>query len=144
VPPTSAPSDQEVLERFPGTWVDRDSIEFFRGLLERRLLINRCQDCERWYQPPWPSCPACWSANVTPADVSGAGVLHSFTVPRFGAPAPVVALAVVDLHEQDDLRASGAIVNCAADELRIGMPVELTWLERVGRPVPAFQPRESR
>ena len=32
------------------------------------------------------------------------------------------------------------MVNCANEDIQIGMPVSLTWIDRQGHPVPAFQP----
>jgi uncharacterized OB-fold protein len=51
---------------------------------------------------------------------------------------PVVA---VELEEQAGLRYVAGIVKCTKDDLSIGMPVELTWIERAGEPTPSFQPR---
>lgn len=141
-------SDQQVLDSYLSNWIDRDSVALFRGFLEKRLLINRCQDCQRWYQPPWPSCPNCWSKNVEPTEVSGKGVVHTFVILHTGALAGVDGvdyvkghpLAVIQLEEQDGLRATGPIVNCPIEDICIGMPVKLAWVERQGSPVPAFQP----
>lgn len=132
---TAGTADGEVFERFPTEWIDLDNVEFYRGLLRRQLLINRCGDCAKWYQPPWPTCPHCWSANVSPTEVSGKGTVHTFTV----APKSDRALAVISLIEQDDLRASGLIVDAAPAEVSIGMAVELSWVERKGNPAPAFR-----
>lgn len=141
-------SDQQVLDSYPSAWIDRDSVSLFRGFLEKRLLMNRCQDCQSWYQPPWPSCPNCWSDNVAPQEVSGKGVVHTFVILHTGALVGVEGvdyakgypLAVVQLEEQDGLRATGTIVGCDNQDIEIGMPVTLTWIERQGSPVPAFQP----
>lgn len=141
-------SDQQVLDSYPSAWVDRDTVSLFRGFLEKRLLINRCQDCQHWYQPPWPSCPNCWSDDVKPTEVSGKGVVHTFVILHTGALVGVDGvdyvkghpLAVIQLAEQDGLRVTGTIVGCANDDIEIGMPVTLTWVERQGSPVPAFQP----
>jgi uncharacterized OB-fold protein len=135
----NAAESEEVFDRFASEWIDLDNVEFYRGLLRRQLLINRCGDCTKWYQPPWPTCPHCWSANVSPTEVSGAGSVHTFTIP----PGSETALAVIDLAEQDDLRASGQLVDCPSAYLAIGMAVELVWLERDGHPVPAFRPAGS-
>ena len=131
-----AAASEEVFDRFASDWIDLDNVAFYRGLLHRQLLINRCGACAKWYQPPWPTCPHCWSSNVSPTEVSGAGSVHTFTIP----PGSETALAVIDLAEQDDLRASGQIVGCPSADVAIGMPVELVWLERDGCPIPAFQP----
>ena len=138
----------EVLERYSTAWIDRDTFPMFEGFLEHRLLINRCQDCQRWFQPPWPSCPDCWSDDVKPTGVSGRGVVQTFVVLHTG---PLVGvegvdylhghpLLVVELEEQEGLRVTAPMVNCANDEIDIGMPVALTWIERQGSPIPAFQP----
>ena len=138
----------EVLGRFPGDWIDRDDFAMFEGFLHEKLLINRCQDCGQYFQPPWPSCPNCWSDKVVPTEVSGRGIVHTFAILHTGALVGVEGvdyqkghpLLVVELEEQQGLRVTGPMVNCANDEIRIGMPVSLTWIERQGHPVPAFQP----
>jgi hypothetical protein len=44
-------TDDEVFERFPDVLITHDNIEHYRGLLQRRLLINRCDDCGYWIYP---------------------------------------------------------------------------------------------
>jgi uncharacterized OB-fold protein len=56
----------------------------------------------------------------------------------YGAGYPVVA---VELEEQPGLRYVAGIVGCTKDDVYIGLPVELTWIERAGETTPAFQPR---
>ena len=45
-------SDEELVATFAHLGIDRDSADHFRGRLEHRLLLNRCDDCGRWHQPP--------------------------------------------------------------------------------------------
>jgi uncharacterized OB-fold protein len=142
-------SDSEVFERFaPPAWIDRDNIDFLRGFLEHRLLINKCGNCGTWSQPPYPVCPSCQSLDVHPTEVSGRGVIFTFTILHTGGTPgvdykPGHPVAVIDLEEQDGLRATGTIVNCAHEDIRIGMPVELTWIERNGADIPAWQPAST-
>jgi uncharacterized OB-fold protein len=49
-------------------------------------------------------------------------------------------VAAVQLIEQPGLRYASTVINIAAEDLRIGMPVELTWIQRYGAPFPVFQP----
>lgn len=138
-------SDADVLEHYPSLWVDRDTVDLFRGFLDHRLLINKCAECGNWYQPPWPVCPRCQSDNVTATEVSGQGTVFTFTILHTGGSRGVdyVAghpVAVVELAEQEGLRISATIVDCAKEDIQIGMPVELTWIERNGDPIPAFRP----
>lgn len=136
---------EEVLGRYPNNFIDRDSFAMYEGFLEGRLLINRCQECQKYFQPPWPSCPNCWSENIQPTEVSGRGEIFTFVILHVGALPGVDymkghPLVVVQLEEQDGLRVTGTMVNCANEDIRIGMPVTLNWVERNGAPVPAFQP----
>ena len=138
-------SDAQVLDRYPGTWIDRDSVSLFRGFLEGRLLINKCHGCSRWYQPPWPVCPECLSEDVHPTEVSGRGEIFTFVVLHTGIASGVDYLAghpvaVIELVEQPGLRISATVVGVEKEDLRIGTPVELTWVERNGSPLPAFRP----
>ena len=141
------PSDTELVERLAHLPVERDTAEHFRGYLRRELVMNRCADCGRWHHPMRPMCPACWSWNVVPSAVSGWGTVHLFISLHQGPPADGVDYAAaphpvvtVELEEQEGLRFTSTIVGCAAHDIRIGMPVEVTWIERDGSPYPAFKP----
>ena len=139
-------ADDETLRRFPDTVIDHDTKAFYRGWLSEELLLNRCGPCGTWHHPPRPVCPHCWSDDVAPAAVSGRGTVHLLVrlhqgprVPgvSYDPPHPVVA---VELEEQADLRFTSTVVDCPDCDLRIGMPVELTWIERHGAPYPVFRP----
>jgi len=138
----------EVLERFPEAWIDRDDFAMFEGFLQHKLLINRCRECHQYFQPPWPSCPNCWSDEVEPTEVSGRGVVHTFVILHTGALWGVDGvdyakghpLLVVQLEDQEGLRVTAPMVKCDNEDIRIGMSVSLTWIERQGHPVPAFEP----
>ena len=143
-------SDGEMIALFPGHEIDHDNKHFYRGWLGRRLLMNRCSDCGRWHHPPQPLCPECWSFHVEPAEVSGRGSVHLLIRLHQGPPAAGVDYAagpypviVVELQEQAGLRFTSTIVNYAMSDLKIGAPVELTWIDRSGVPFPVFQPASS-
>lgn len=141
----------EVLTKYPRGWIDRDTFALYEGFLNRRLLINRCQDCHQFFQPPWPSCPNCWSDDVVPTEVKGDGTVFTFVILHTGALQGVEGvdyvkghpLAVIELDEQPGLRVTGPIVDCPNEQIEIGMRVNLTWIERDGAPVPAFQPASA-
>lgn len=148
------PSDDgDLVERLSHLPVDHDTAEHYRGYLRRELVVNRCADCGRRHHPMRPMCPACWSWNVAPTPVSGRGTVHLVTLLHQGPPADGVDYArgpypvvTVELEEQPGLRFTSTIVGCAPHDVRIGMPVELAWIERNGSPFPAFRPaaREAR
>jgi len=138
-------SDEDLVARFPGHPVDHDSKAHYRGRLERRLLINRCEDCGALRHPPRPICPACWSSNVRPTEVAGTGVIHLLIFLHQGPPAEGVdyrtpyPVATVELDEQPGLRFTSTVVGAANDEVAIGQRVSLDWIERAGTPLPVFR-----
>jgi uncharacterized protein len=143
-------SDSDLIAMFPGHEIDHDNKHFYRGWLQKRLLMNRCADCGRWHHPPQPICPECWSGDVAPTEVSGRGTVHLLIRLHQGPPAAGVDYAagpypvvVVELQEQPALRYTSTIVNYDSGDLRIGAPVVLTWIERSGAPFPVFQPAGS-
>jgi len=54
----------------------------------------------------------------------------------YSTPHPVVT---VELVEQVGLRITSTVVGAANDDIRIGLPVELDWIERSGAPLPVFR-----
>jgi uncharacterized OB-fold protein len=139
-------SDEELVSRFPDTWISHDNKEFYRGWLDRKLLLTRCTDCGYWRHPPKPICPRCWSTDVRPTEVSGRGTVHLLIRLHQGPPAPGVdystphPVATVELEEQEGLRLTSTVVDCPPEDVHIGMPVELAWIERYGEPYPVFRP----
>ena len=146
-PDTEEVSDAEVLARYPTTTIDQDNKEFYKGWLRRRLLFNRCAACGHWHHPPAPLCPQCWSTDVVPTEVSGRGTVHLLIRLYQGPPAPGVdytkgpyPVVAVELAEQTGLRFTSTVVDCPPEELRIGLPVALAWIDRAGAPFPVFEP----
>ena len=141
----TTPSDQDILEAFPLHPIDHDNKEIYRGRLQKRLLVNRCADCGTWSQPPRGLCPACWSDAVVATEVSGRGTVYLTMLLHQGPVVPGVdysephPVVTVELEEQSGLRITATMTGLPADEIRIGMPVELAWIDRDGEPTPAFR-----
>lgn len=140
--------DAPLFEHFPGL-VDHDNKGHYRGLLARELRINRCIACGHRHHPPLPLCPSCNHAQVVAEPVSGRGTVALYTWMHQGPPTPGVdysepyPVVAVELEEQPGLRFTTTIVDCDRTGLRIGLPVELDWIERNGIPFPVFRPRRS-
>jgi uncharacterized OB-fold protein len=132
-------TDDELLDAFPGVRIDHDNAAYHRGLLERRLLINRCDECGSWHHPPRSVCPRCWSRAITPNEVSGEGAIALLTILRQGPPQPAVdyaaghALVAIELVEQRGLRVAGTVIDTPAEQLRVGQRVRLVWRDVPGR-----------
>lgn len=142
-------SDAELLDRYRGVTIDHTNKHFYRGLLERELRLNRCEDCGWWHHRPKPICPRCWSKRVVATPVSGRGVIHLAIFLHQGPPADGVdytagphPVVTVELEEQPGLRFTTTVVGAPNERIVIGAPVDLTWIERDGRPFPVFALRD--
>jgi uncharacterized OB-fold protein/acyl dehydratase len=116
--------------RRPRPAVTQDIEFWFDAAREHRLVIQRCADCGTLRHPPRPMCPECRSARWDTVDASGRGTIYSFVVthyPQVGAfdyPLPIV---LVELDEGTRLVSN--LVGCEPDELAIGAPVEVTFVD---------------
>ena len=114
---------------------------FWTGGRDGELLIIRCTSCGYWIHPPTPRCPQCLRDAVEPQAVSGRGTVYSYTINRQawvpGLEVPFV-IAMVELDEQPGLRLMTNIVDCPTDEVEIGMPVEVAFVERGEAFIPVF------
>jgi uncharacterized protein len=120
-----------------------DNEHFWQGGADGELRFLRCQGCGYWIHPPAPICPQCLSKDVAPEAVSGRAVVHTFTVnhqPWYPDLDPPYVIAIVELPEQDGLRLTTNIVGCAVDDVRIGMPVRVTFDQYDEVYLPMFEP----
>ncbi|MDG2111802.1 MAG: zinc ribbon domain-containing protein [Actinomycetota bacterium] len=137
---------EELLDAWPGVRIDHDNEAFYRGLLNRQLLVNRCDDCGHWHHPPRPVCPQCWSRAITPTEVEGEGFIAMFTILRQGARRPGIdyteghPLVAVELDEQPGLRVPGTIIGTPPTDIEVGNRVQMVWRDIDGAaPRPDFE-----
>lgn len=121
-----------------------DANEFFwTSGADGHLRFLRCDACGYWIHPPGPICPVCHSKALAPEAVAGTAVLHTYTVNRQawlpGFDPPYV-VAIVELPEQEGLRLTTNLVNCALDDVRIGMPVRVVFEQWEDVWLPLFEP----
>lgn len=100
------------------------SAPFWDGLKEGRILIQQCNDCQKWIFYPRRHCSHCLSHNVEFREVSGSGELYTYTIarvptlPEFAGPEPQV-LAVVELDE--GVRLNSTLIGLSEDQIKVGM-----------------------
>lgn len=117
---------------------------YWEGARNGRLLFQRCRGCGHIFHPPLPICPACRSLDYEWAESSGRGTVYSRTVVEHSAHIAAdgrtpYLVALVTLEEGP--RMVSNILNCPMDEVRIGMPVTVTFQEiSAGVVLPQFEP----
>jgi uncharacterized OB-fold protein len=109
-----------------------------------RLCLLRSKSTGRWMHPFWPVSEA--DPDLVAEPVSGDGRVFTFTInqhPYNPQVPPPYVIAIVQLPEQDDLRIATNIVNCAPDDVYVGMPVRVRFEPNGGLFVPVFAPVTS-
>lgn len=120
---------------------DDVTAQFWEGVAEGVLRVQRCDDCGRHVFYPRAVCPHCGSTWLSWVEASGAGEVHAFTVVHrapadYRDEAPYV-VALVDLEE--GVRMMTRLVDVEPAAVRVGMPVEVAIR---GEPrLPHFRPR---
>lgn len=107
------------------------------------LRFLRCGDCGTYIHPPAPICPHDLSRAVAPAEVSGAAVVHSYTVnhqPWYPGFDPPYVVAIVAIAEAPEVRLMTNIVSCAPEDVHIGMPVRVVFDQYDDVWLPMFEP----
>ena len=105
---------------------------FWAATADQQLLMQRCPACGNRQLYPRATCTSCGSAELDWEPASGRATLHTFTVarrathPAFDGAEPYV-VAIVELAEGP--RVTGNVVDCAIEDVRVGMPLEVAWDE---------------
>ncbi len=108
------------------------------------LTFLRCDACGYLIHPPVAFCPRCEGREVTPHAVSGRATVLTYTVNhQYWMPGPELpyVVAIVGIEEQDDVRLTTNIVECAVDEVEVGMPVEVVFEHHEDVWIPLFRSR---
>lgn len=120
-----------------------DSLPFWQAAQEGILRLPRCQECSRLIVYPRSFCPHCQSDAVSWEEQAGDATVWSFTVvhhsrsPRWQALVPYI-VAIVEF--EPGARFTSRIVDCDPSDVRIGMSVEVKFVDQDGIRVPVFRP----
>jgi uncharacterized OB-fold protein len=125
--------------------VTPDTAFFWDGTAAGELRIQRCAKCGVLRHPPGPMCPACGEASDGGYVVAaGTGEVFSYVVhhhpPVPGKRLPMV-VALVRLPE--GVRILGEMPGVRPDQVRIGLPVRVTFVPAGDMALPAWRPAEG-
>jgi uncharacterized OB-fold protein/acyl dehydratase len=130
-----APSADPSLRPRPA--INKDNQALWDGYRKHELRLPRCQGCQNVFFPPSPRCPKCGSFDMGYVESSGKGHVYSYVVvnhpqvPGFRYPLPV---GLIELEEGP--RMVSDLVGVTGEQVSVGMPVEVDWLDSHPAEVP--------
>jgi uncharacterized OB-fold protein len=99
------------------------------------LAVQTCDRCGTRQHPPEEICHVCGGMAFSTIALPPEGTVHSFTVvhhpvhPTLDRVVPYTVV-LVSLDAEPGLRVVGDLLDEVGDDVRIGMAVEATWVER--------------
>lgn len=114
----------------PRPAINADNAAVWQGYRRRELRIPTCNNCAALIVPPSPRCASCGAFDVGYVVASGRGRLYSFTVvhhPQVAGFRYPLAVGLVELDEGS--RIVTDLIGVTGDQLRIGMRLEVDWLD---------------
>lgn len=118
------------LELRPRPAINKDNAALWEGHRRHELRIPRCNQCGTLAYPPLPRCATCGAFDMGCVVASGRGTVYAAVavhypqVPGFRYP---LSVAVIELDE--GVRFVSNIVGVAPEQVRIGMRVEVEWVD---------------
>jgi uncharacterized OB-fold protein len=123
-----------------------ENAPLWEGLARHEFRVPQCDDCGAWNWVPYPACRECLSENLTWTRVSGEGTLFTYTIVHRGLGAfhedvpYVVALVQMDVTGgKRGVIVLGDIVGVPHEDLRIGMPLKMTFKDIEGEDVTLWE-----
>ena len=103
---------------------------YWEAARQGKVVLQQCVDCGHYRYPAGLVCPSCLSDKLRWQQVSGRGRVFTWTVfhqvyhPAFArdVPYPVVAIEL-----EEGPRMISSLKDCALEDIRIGMPVEVVF-----------------
>jgi len=116
--------------RRPRPSINRDNQFFWDGARAHELRVQTCESCGAASYPPRPCCAACGSFDLGWRVSSGRGVVYAWAVPHHPqVPGFDYPLFVVLVELEEGVRLVSNLVDVERDQLRIGLEVEVCWLD---------------
>jgi uncharacterized OB-fold protein len=117
---------------------------FWEGCERGEFLLQRCPKSGRWHWPASADPETGSGLEWVPA--SGRGSVHTFTIihkvfrEAYAERVPYNVI-VVELEEGPFFHSN--LIECANEDIRVGMPVELVFEKENGATLPRFRPRRD-
>ncbi len=113
---------------------------FWEGVDKGKLLFQRCSGCGEIRQPLGPMCPQCQSLEWEPREAAGRGVIRAWIVSKHPTRPDAHPRIVILVELEGGQRLVSNLQGVEPDEVRLGMPVEVTFQDVDGVFLHQFHP----
>jgi uncharacterized OB-fold protein len=101
--------------------------QFYKFLLQQKLMAGKCLKCGKIHLPPRPLCDNCYSQEFEWVQISGKGKLATYTIihvaPQQFQPLAPYAVGIIEL--ENNLKIPGMIQGLTQEQLKIGMELNI-------------------
>jgi hypothetical protein len=108
--------------------VTEETETFWAAASQGRLVVEGCSSCGAESFPPRGMCRSCHGRTMVPVEITGRGLIYSFTVnyqrwlPDLEVP---YAIVLVEFPEHPGVRVVGRLRGCPPESVAIGVAVEI-------------------
>lgn len=109
---------------------------FLKGMMEGRILGERCPNCLKVYMPPRGSCATCAIPTREQVELANKGTVTTFCVvnlPFYGQAVEIPYVCASVVLDGADLPFFCLLGECSVEDVRMGMRVETVWCEPADR-----------
>ncbi|MDX6284870.1 MAG: 3-oxo-4,17-pregnadiene-20-carboxyl-CoA hydratase alpha subunit [Frankiales bacterium] len=134
-------SERWYPDTMPLPAANAETLAWWEAAREHRLVAQRCTACGALRHPPGPVCPSCSSVDADWQELSGRGVVYTYTVVHQQFVPADLPYVVVAVELDEGVRMVSNLVDVRPGEVRIGQRVHVEW-EDMGPTlaVPRFRP----
>ncbi|MGM9923079.1 MAG: Zn-ribbon domain-containing OB-fold protein [Bacillus sp. (in: firmicutes)] len=113
---------------------NQDNAPYWDAADRHELVLQKCETCGEYSHPPGPACAKCGSTELSWESQGSEinGTVYSYVVsyrpflPGFQDDLPLI-IAVVELEKIPEVKLIGNVLECAPEDIAIGMPVKMVW-----------------
>ena len=124
--------------------LDEPGAFFWTAGARGELRVAWCASCAQHLHPSCELCPRCLGADLADVAVSGAATVVAFTdnhQPWLAGMPPPYVIAIVELCDAPSVRLTSNLIDCDAQDLRIGLAVQVRFVAHGEVWLPLFTPR---
>ena len=105
---------------------------FLKGIMEGRILAERCPKCGKVYMPPRGSCATCAIPTIAQVELQAKGAVATFCVgnlPVYGQAVEIPYVCASVVLDGADLPFFCLLSECSVEDVRMGMRVAGVWCD---------------